>query len=300
VPSKPTTIPSKSLRAYLDANKRQTRLVGPLERHLLARPFDDRRMDILHPSDIIKGEFCARAAYHALRGDYEETRDKPGLRLQSIFDEGHAIHDKWQKWVWEMGSLYGRWLCRLCDHTWWDTSPSACAGCGESGFLKYKEVPLTDDKHMIAGHADGWVTGLGDDYLIEIKSIGIGTIRMEAPSLLSGADGDLEAAWRGIRQPFRSHLLQGQVYLHLCHLMEEAGLLERPAPNEIVFLYELKANQDYKEFSVMYDPGYVESNFDIALDIAFAVANSLEPACSVDPVKGCKRCAPYRGGIDES
>jgi hypothetical protein len=287
--AKPTTIPSKSLRAFLEANKRETRLVGPLERYLLAKPFDSRRMDILHPSDIIKPEFCALAAYHALRGDYVEVRDKPGLRLQSIFDEGHTIHAKWQSWIGEMGNLYGRWEYDDGASEW-----------GTSLGGKYREVPLVSDKHMLAGHADGWVVGLGDDFLIEIKSIGAGTIRMEAPSLISGTDGDLEAAWRAIRQPFRSHLMQGQVYLHLTHLMQEQGLLERAAPEEIVFIYELKANQDYKEFSVMYDPGYVEEKFDLALDIVFGVKNSIPPACNVDPVKGCKRCAPYRGGNDES
>lgn len=299
MPSKPMTIPSKSLKAYLEANKRETRLVGAIERHLLTKPFDDRRMDILHPSDMIKPEFCAMAAYHALRGDYEEVREKPGLRLQSIFDEGHTIHAKWQSWIAEMGHLYGRWLCQTCGHLWWDQAPSACTQCDEKNLLVYREVPLISEKHMIAGHADGWVVGLGDDYLIEIKSIGTGTLRFEAPRLLAEADGDLETAWRQIRQPFRSHLLQGQVYLHLTHLMEEEGLLKRPAPNEIVYIYELKANQDYKEFSIMYDPSYVEHIFDMALDIAFAVKRSLEPACTVDPVNGCKRCAPYRG-TDES
>jgi len=186
-----------------------------------------------------------------------------------------------------MGNLYGLWFLRD-GTTEWGTSLDG----------DYREVPLQSKKHMIKGHSDGWVKGLGNDFLIEIKSMGAGTIRIEAPSLLAGAGGDLEAAWRAIKQPFRSHMLQGQVYLHLCHLMVEEGLLES-APESIVFIYELKANQDYKEFEVMYDPGYVEDIFENALDVKWAVDNKRLPACNIDPVKGCKRCATFREDTDD-
>jgi hypothetical protein len=76
--------------------------------------------------------------------------------------------------------------------------------------------------------------------------------------------------------------------------MVEEGLLET-APEEIVFLYELKANQEYKEFVVKYNPDYTAEIFDKARDVAWAVENNREPVCNQDPVKGCKRCAPFRG-----
>ena len=95
--------------------------------------------------------------------------------------------------------------------------------------------------------------------------------------------------------PFRAHMLQGQVYLHLCHLMVDDGALES-APNEIVFIYELKANQDYKEFVVKYNPEFVSEIFDKALDVSWAVDNNRPPLCSIDSEKGCKRCAPFREG----
>ena len=146
---------------------------------------------------------------------------------------------------------------------------------------------------MMRGHADGWIKGLGDDCLIEIKSIGTGTIRMEMPALMSQYNNDIDVVWKNIRTPLRSHQLQGQVYLHLCHLMVEEGLLET-APEEIVFLYELKANQEYKEFVVKYNPEYTAEIFDKARDVAWAVENDREPVCNLDPVKGCKRCAPFK------
>lgn len=289
---KPRTLASKELKAYLESSKRITRLTGSLERYILGRTPEFRDQSYLHPSDLIKSEWCALHAYHQLLGNYVPTQEKPTLRTQSIFDEGHAIHRKWQTWISDMGNMYGLWFCPDCNETFWATSPDGCSFCNYPGVI-YREVPLESEKHMIRGHSDGWVKGLGEDFLIEIKSMGAGTIRMEAPSLLTGADGDLEAAWRAIRQPFRSHLLQGQVYLHLCHLMVKNGILE-DAPKSIVFIYELKANQDYKEFEVMYDAEYVADIFDNAADVAWAVDNNRPPTCNIDPVNGCKRCATFR------
>lgn len=282
---KPRTLPSTELKAFLNTSKRETRLMGPLERHILSKPFDERDQSYIHPSDVIKSEWCALAQYHAIKGNYVETRDKPALRLASIFAEGHTIHAKWQTWFKEMGVLYGMWS----DST--GTSWAVSKDVHKS--VNYSEVPLRSDKHMMRGHADGWIKGLGEDCLIEIKSIGTGTIRMEAPAIMAQAEGDLEKAWRNIRQPFRPHLLQGQVYLHLCHLMVEEGLLET-APDEIVFIYELKANQDYKEFVVKYNPEFTKDIFDKSLDVAWAVNNNRPPMCSIDSEKGCTRCASFQ------
>jgi hypothetical protein len=282
---KPQTLTNKELKNFLQTKKRDSRLVGAVERHILSKDFEDRDQTVLHPSDMIKAEWCALAAYHALNGNYVETKERPTLRTQSIFDEGHAIHAKWQRYLTEMGVLYGKWVDG--KKVYWRKADAI------GKHAKYAEVPLVSKKHRIAGHSDGWVKGLGEDYLIEIKSMGAGTFRFEAPALLAEAGGNLEKAWGLIRQPFRSHQLQGQVYLHLCHLMVEEGLLES-APEEIVFIYELKANQDYKEFTVMYNPEFTKDIFDRALDVVWAVDNKRPPQCTIDSVKGCKRCAPFK------
>jgi len=283
--AKPKTIASKDLKAFLNTSKRETRLMGAVERHVLSKPFDERDMSYIHPSDIIKDDWCALAQYHAVLGNYVETRDKTTARLASIFAEGHTIHAKWQDWFQEMGVLYGTWNYNE-EHKIWAVSKDVPADA------KYAEVPLRSDKHMIRGHADGWIKGLGDDCLIEIKSIGTGTLRFEAPAILQQANGDIEQAWKQIKTPFRVHQLQGQVYLHLCHLMVEEGILDT-APKEIVFIYELKANQDYKEFVVSYNPEFTKEIFDKALDVAWAAENKRPPQCSVS-TKGCKRCEPFQ------
>ena len=215
----------------------------------------------------------------------------PGLRLQSIFDEGHAIHHKWQAWIREMGSLYGEWQCQSCGYRWMTVSPDACPQpkCG-SDLITYAEVPLIDDELMIAGKADGWVTGIGNDFMLEVKSIGPGTIRMEAPGLMK--DTDLAGAWRNIRRPFPTHVRQGLLYLELARRMEKAGLIAK-APGEIVFLYELKMDQAYKEFTLKADPDVVKDMLDLAYDVAAAVRKGKAPACS-NVIKGnCKQCSPF-------
>jgi len=291
--SKPITIPSKDLKEFLNSNKRDSRLLGALERHVLAKPFDERDQSYIHPSDIIKPEWCALAQYHAIKGNYVETRDKPTLRLASIFAEGHTIHAKWQNWFREMGVLYGKWSTPKLAPFW--SSSSSFTDLGWEEIPTYMEVPLRSDKYMMRGHADGWIKGLGDDCLIEIKSIGTGTIRMEMPALMAQYDNDIDTVWKNIRTPLRSHQLQGQIYLHLCHLMAEEGLLlDEEAPKEIVFIYELKANQEYKEFVVKYNPEYTAAIFDKAADVAWAVNNNRPPVCTLDPVKGCKRCEPFQ------
>ena len=275
-------IKSGDLKEFLKAKKRDTRLVGALERHVLSKPFEERDQSYIHPSDIIKPEWCMRAQYFALKGEHVETKDKPTLRLASIFAEGHTIHAKWQDWFKEMGVLYGKW--KNADN--WLLSSEV------TPWAEYREVPLISEKYMMRGHADGWIKGLGDDCLIEIKSIGTGTIRMEMPALMAQYNNDIDLVWKNLRTPLRPHQLQGQIYLHLCHLMVEEGVLEE-APNEIVFLYELKANQEYKEFVVKYNPEYTAELFANAEEVTAAYNSGVAPICNINK-EGCKRCGPYK------
>lgn len=282
---------SKTLAAYVAANKRAPRLTGHIERYLLTLPPGDRPTDVLHPSEMSHPDWCIRDNYHRMVGSGVEAAPV-GMRLANIFAEGHAIHHKWQKWIRGMGNLYGVWQCGDCLNKWWGTSPQACPTC-KGLHVAYSEVPLiSDPKYRIAGHADGWVTGLGKPFLIELKSIGVGTFRMEDPQLLMANDNDLDKAWKSLRRPFPSHRRQGQIYLTLLHQMQDRGVLEvDEIPEEIVFVYELKSNQDFKEFTMSWDYDSVEELFDLALDIDWAIKQGEPPACNVGP--DCTKCAPY-------
>jgi hypothetical protein len=63
--------------------------------------------------------------------------------------------------------------------------------------------------------------------------------------------------------------------------------------NEIVFIYELKADQDYKEFVVQRDYELVRHIFDNAEVVVKAVEAKEVPLCSNNPNGTCKQCAPY-------
>jgi hypothetical protein len=279
--------PVKSdLKKFLDAKSKPHRLLGDIERHLLQRPVGDRSTTVLHPSEIIKKDFCRRASFFLLSG-HTKIAEKPALRLQSIFDEGHTIHAKWQRWFQEMGVLHGKFSCAACNHITWGTSPEECESCGAPWYkLTYDEVTLHDDVLRIKGHTDGWIKGIGDDTLIEIKSIGPGTIRAESPQLFMDADGDFMKAWSNVRRPFSSHIMQGQMYLELMKRMGHAV-------NEIVFLYELKADQSYKEFSIKADFELVRHIFDMCEKVVESVDAGVAPDCNNNPGGTCKQCAPY-------
>jgi hypothetical protein len=234
---------------------------------------------------MIKKDWCKRGSYFLLKG-HERIAEKPNLRLQSIFDEGHYIHAKWQNWFQEMGVLHGKFRCLSCLEITWGTSPAECSKCGWKT-LEYAEVTLIDEELRIAGHTDGWIKGIGDDCLIEIKSIGPGTIRSEAPNLMMDADGDFMKAWGNVRKPFGPHVLQGQLYLELMKRMGNEI-------DEIVFLYELKADQSYKEFSVKADYELVRHVFEGAKVVVDAVNANVVPDCSNQPGGVCKQCAPYK------
>ena len=271
------------LKKFLDAKKADTRLLGDVERFILKKPLGDRSTTVLHPSEIIKKDWCHRYSSYLLMGGKPKT-EKPSLRLQNIFDEGHSIHTKWQNRFFEMGVLYGKFQCKVCGFTDLYTSPTVCEKCGHNLF-EYKEYTLKDKSLNIVGHTDGWIKGLGNDCLIEIKSIGPGTFRMESPEMMMDADGDFMKAWKSIRRPFRSHLLQGQVYLELVKRMHGDE-----APKEIVFLYELKADNDYKEFTVKANYEIVEKIFYYAEIVAKSAEDGIMMDCNIDPENGCKYC----------
>lgn len=286
------TVSNEELKRFLDAKKTRTRLLGDVERYLLKRPAGDRSTLVLHPSEIIKKDFCHRASYFLLRG-YPKMTSNPNLRLQSIFDTGHQVHAKWQSWFQDMGVLHGKFKCLVCQRITWGTSPEQCEHCFRNDLLEYAEVTLKDDSLRIAGHTDGWVKGIGNDALIEIKSIGPGTIRYGNPALMAEAEGDLMKAWGRITRPFADHVLQGQMYLELMNRMGMTDDNGEPV-NEIVFLYELKADQSFKEFSVKRDYSLVEHIFARARKIVNAVEAEKAPKCNNNLGGTCPQCSPYK------
>lgn len=271
-----------------------TILVGDIQAHMLkehSKP-STRRQNIIHPSEMAKADWCPRATYYRIKAcrDADDPYLKPaesiGVQLLNIFDEGHLIHDKWQKRLRDMGKLWGNWQCDYCKKNYRDCYfPGSCEKC-DSTTLIYREVPLRAEQYLIAGHADGAVPHLSS--LIEIKSVGAGTARIEAPDIYAahteGQKIDLQGLWKAIQEPFPAHVRQGQLYLALCAQM---GLQF----DRIIFIYEAKFNQGVKEFVVRYDPEYSKPLFQNAANIVYSLETGLEiPSC---PNGTCKDCEKY-------
>lgn len=234
----------------------------------------DRRGDILHPSEMAKADWCPRASAYRLSNTPTSDPVNPiDFVLQNIFDEGHTIHAKWQGRLWDMGRLWGRFSCLSCGRRWKDTAPPECPHCGAlRALLRYEEVPLSaEPTYRVAGFEDGADKVL--NALVEVKSIGLGSLRVEDPALLSRytvetLQGkkvyDLDALWRGLSSPLPTHIRQTQIYLHI------ANLIGLPF-DRVIFLYEFKANQQVKEFVVKYNPRWSEEIFASAQKVAQAV-----------------------------
>lgn len=286
-------------------------MTGPVERYLLGREEKPRRQDILHPSELCKNDLCDLAVYYRVIGakPISDVVEKPRFQLQRIFDQGTEIHLKWQAYLTGAGLLEGYWQCpsTTCAKVFWATSPMACPRCNHVGIAQpeqrtnmiYREVHFdAEESHLIQGHADGLI----GKRILEIKSIGIGTIRVEAPGLLAqhtyktrllDEDGDLtetektftdwDGLWRGIKRPLNSHQRQAHLYVALAKLQ---GL----EVDGVVFLYESKWNQSSKEFVVPYNPGIAEPLLEKALDLKWHIEKRKPPSC---PHGGCKECARY-------
>ena len=269
----------------------------------------DRDPTVIHPSEIVKADWCPRATYLRITsGTWPPEKEKFDFVRENIFAAGNDIHQKWQDRMIDAGlPVWGDWECRICDEwvrnsvkpdpagysmqygdgpiaLWLTTSAlwrRATAGCTR----RSRSTPASE--LLIAGHADGAF----DDTLVEIKSIGLGTLRMDAPELLErythGKATDLTGLWRAVTRPLRSHLAQGDTYLHLAHVL---GL----PFTQIVYLYEFKANQQCKEFTVKYDAGRSMKLVAKTQAVKYAVDNGLPPgsiAC-INPGL-CKQCKAY-------
>lgn len=247
---------------------------------------EQRDTEHLHPSELSKKDWCARSAYYKITG-LEVPPEKHSSTRLNVFAEGNYIHAKWQKWLWKAGILSGLWNCQSCSNGWYAVSPSVCPSCS-SDRLSYREIPVRDDEHRIIGHADGEILDKEGRALIEIKSVGVGTVRFEKPALYADyADKKLtiDEMWKNIKSPFASHSRQGQIYMH-CRKLDT-----------IIFIYEWKPTQEIKEFIVKYNPDIVNpilNNCKLVLSHLDSNTTPDRPEWAVAKTcAGCKYC-PYK------
>ena len=293
-------VPKGSLGDYLKKTRQKGRVTSALERHLATRELDtSRRQDVLHPSEMVKSDWCEREAFFRIRNAREGILpefERPALRLQTIFDVGNDTHSRWQRYLGDTGNMWGFWKCVGCGRVTGPStkSPWPCGFCGHQGKI-YEEIGL--EHGLVSGHTDGWLKWPdtpGQDSLLEIKTIGTGTIRTYNLPLLMDNDNDLEKAFASIRRPFKDHRRQVTTYLWLTREMYDSYLLDEKPPKDAVVLYECKANQAIKEFTIQYDENLIEDVIDSALYLEERLKKDRPPRCSVDPEVGsCPKCKIY-------
>jgi hypothetical protein len=260
------------LKNLLDANRTPTIVSARLRAHLHEERLkdDERANNVLHPSEICKDGWCPRAAYYKLVNPPE--RESISFKQMLIFEHGHSTHRRYQRWLGNgLGMLEGYWKCRRCRTRFYQAGVPTCPGC-EGTDCRYDELPLGDPARLIGGRTDGLL--FEDRALLEIKTVGEGTVRMASPLLLRACthefDGrqvvDLKRVWDGIRRPFAEHVRQATIYTYCVRLQKEHRDIDK-----IVFLYEWKATNDSKEFVVKYNESLIRPILIRAEEIAAAV-----------------------------
>lgn len=268
------------------------------------------RHNIIYPSEMAKNDWCPRATYYRMTSGHLPA-SKSSFTLENVFSEGNMIHNKWQNWLSQTGKLWGDWRCSRCaEYIKNSLKPlnvpgvGPCTGTswvnlqyGPNGNpmfehdWKYKEVTLRSTTLPISGHADG---ALSDhNVLIELKSLGVGSLRFEAPQLLKTHTHeikgrkviDVDGIWKDFHRPLTSHLKQGNIYLWMAR---EMGL----PFDKISFVYEFKANQQAKEFVVPYTESIIAEALDLASDIKRQIEVGFPPDC-IKSKEGCPQCKLY-------
>jgi hypothetical protein len=297
--------PEGKMKDLADAKRSKGVLIPELRKVALATADDGHPggWDHIHPSEMAKADWCPRSTYYRICTGKEHSGSFSFV-MENIFDEGHDIEAKWQERMRQTKKLWGSWECMICkqwSHGCWE--PESMAGrCLVGGIMhiwQYKEVRLRDTESLIWGQEDGGIWARDDyrlenpPYMVEIKSIGAGTLRMDAPDLLKkhyaetvsgGMMYDYESIWRDLNRPLLAHVKQANVYLWLARQM---GL----PFTSVRFLYEFKFNQQVKEFAITLSDDIIQPLLTKAAEVRYALGKVNDPPeC---PANGCKHCEPY-------
>jgi CRISPR/Cas system-associated exonuclease Cas4 (RecB family) len=241
--------------------KTQGRLKQPAYQYALKSNMvasEERDTKHFHPSEICKKDWCPRSSWYKVKGYPEEVTSVPQFTTLNIFQTGHDIHNKWQHWL-------------LL-----------------SGVLEEAEVAIYDEEHHLLGHADGIVSDAKGRAVLEIKSIGMGSLRLEEPEIFekySKKEITADEAWKAIRKPFETHLRQINLYMYVLGI------------HDGIVLYENKANQEVKEFEIKYQPELIESILATCHNLKKALELDTPPQrptwLSSKESRTCKYC-PYK------
>src|SRR6185437_1036436 len=264
-----------------------------------------RRSNVVYPSEMARADWCPRATYYRMSG-MPEPPGRYSFTLENVFSEGNRIHSKWQDWLSDTGLLWGDWYCGKCDTRisnsvkppltpdYINWQPNYPASSHEHEW-EYREVTLRSTSLPVSGHADGGL--IKHDCLIEIKSVGIGTLKFEATTIFENNTlkigtktiNDVEGMWKSIHRPLLAHVKQGNIYLWMA---KEMGM----PFDKIVFLYEFKANQQVREFIVYPSDDILQPMLVNVESIKSALTEGKPPECPHGK-GGCSLCRAYEKDV---
>lgn len=208
-----------------------------------------RKYDIFHPS---AWGYCLRKIAYQYYNDKDQflhiRPDEINLRYERIFDNGHGVHERWQRYLAYSKYLRGWWKCEKCGKVSGKDQPLGIFSpyhrgegwqclCGSSGEPTYEEILVrSDPEYNFAGHVDAVMDLRGSPYE-------------------RGGDYDLfvvdfktmkDSYFSDVTQAKYEHAVQVNIYMWLLDI------------NGAVVVYENKDNQQLKEMFVARDDVLIE------------------------------------------
>ena len=238
--------------------------------------YGDVREHGFHPSAIGAMECSRSAVLEYMQVPGIEQHDDIDPKLRRIFDNGHEVHDRWQRYFTLLAKkgqvrFVGSWKCKGCGFVESpdkeiDCPDKACPKCGSNRW-KYNEFKLRDPKRRITGKRDGKIIipELGLTMLLEVKSIN----GMQFTKLNGALD---------------KHIVQANIYMDL----DPEGV------DMILFLYECKNTQAVKWFLVKKDMSKIKKQMDVLAEANKNLDKYSVPAKFKDfPKAICSSCKYY-------
>jgi len=211
----------------------------------------DRRHDHFHPSAW--GACLRKVAFEYYNEKYKFHKRSPSdinVRMEMIFDNGHGVHARWQKYFDNSNVLRGAWKCPnpACGKIFGQDKPLGIFNpirhgdfvcpCGNKTEFEYHEMAVADKEYNFKGSVDAIVDvrgPLGQDKPAADHEIFVTDFKSCKASIF---DELVHAKWE--------HVVQVHIYMWMLGL--KMG----------VVLYECKDDQKVKEMPVPRDEALIE------------------------------------------
>lgn len=215
---------------------------------------NDRKYDIFHPSAW--GGCLRKVAYQYYNGEEQfviKRASNISLKGERIFDNGHSVHARWQKYLDGSGVLRGYWKCTnpMCNAVYGEKEklgilnplrkdPCWKCRCGNNISLEYQEIRVkSDTTYNFDGHCDAVIDFRGTPYERQDK---YDLIVVDFKSIKDEHFADITEY-----KPKHEHVVQVNIYMWILDL------------HGSVVLYENKNTQMVKEIFVPRDDKLIEN-----------------------------------------